>query len=143
MDSLSNFRSFCNNSCYLLEQSTSMDLIFLSKSAWFWRFGIHFDWLLRILIAVPLLVGPILCFLIIRQFSNHWRNSLYFILGSCIIPLSLLLLVLSAFKEVLPHWIMPCIWLGIPAAVLAVVDQRYWNGTLFMEVSFYYFCFLY
>ena len=22
---------------------------------------------------------------------------------------------------------MPCIWLGIPAAVLAVVDQRYWR----------------
>ena len=87
----------------------------------------HFDWLLRILIAVPLLAGPILCFMIIRQFFNHWRNSLYFILGSCIIPLSFLLLVLSAFKEVLPHWIMPCIWLGIPAAVLAVVDQRYWR----------------
>ena len=60
----------------------------------------HFDWLLRILIAVPLLAGPILCFMIIRQFFNHWRNSLYFILGSCIIPLSFLLLVLSAFKEV-------------------------------------------
>ena len=91
----------------------------------------HFDWLLRILIAVPLLAGPFLCFMIIRQFFIRWRNSLYFILGSCIIPLSLLLLVLSAFKEVLPHWIMPCIWLGIPAAVLAVVDQRYWRWNFF------------
>ncbi len=86
----------------------------------------HFDWFLRILIAVPLLAGPVLCLMIIHQFINHWQNPVYVVLGSCIIPLAFLILILSAFKEILPHWIMPCIWLGIPAAVLASANKNYW-----------------
>ena len=37
----------------------------------------HFDWLLRILIAVPLLAGPILCFMIILQFLTMEKLSIF------------------------------------------------------------------
>ena len=66
-------------------------------------------------IAQIVLFGPFLILgipTLIKQFKNYKESKSYLLLGSVV--LVLLLAVLGFYKKILPHWVLPAIWMMLP-----------------------------
>ncbi len=84
-------------------------------------------WGLRVIIAELLLCTPMVLYLMIKGFKkSHRHRGVQFLMAGCL-PLLFMLLGLSFFKEVLPHWLLPSLWLLTPLVVFtADMTSKHW-----------------
>ena len=86
----------------------------------------HLSWGLRTFLAQFILCTPLVVLGLMRACYRSWRNDLaVFIIGTSL-PLALIIFGASFFKEALPHWLLPSIWLMIPLLTLLPRAGRWW-----------------
>ena len=72
----------------------------------------------RIIVAEFLLCTPVVILSLGQILTKHYSKPIVGLLASGSLPLLLLFLITSFFKEVLPHWPLPCIIILSPILVL-------------------------
>ena len=73
---------------------------------------------MRTLAGQLLLLTPVTFFLYVKTFFNVKKSTKDFIVFMSSAPLGVLLFGLSFYKEILPHWVIPALWLAIPSMVI-------------------------
>lgn len=84
---------------------------------------------LQLIVADVLLLSPLMAYLLFRTLANFPRASMAGALLAMALPLLLLILGLAPFKEVLPHWLVPCFWLLLPLLALPDIPRSWQLGT--------------
>lgn len=72
------------------------------------------------LIAQFLLMTPIVMWQYLKSASSIKKSPYHLTLVLGTLPLGVLLIALAFFKEVLPHWIIPALWLSIPITAINI-----------------------
>ncbi|SMF53495.1 ArnT family glycosyltransferase [Pseudobacteriovorax antillogorgiicola] len=86
----------------------------------------HLDWGLRIITAELLLLTPLVLWGLIKGVRLGIGNQGVQLLCAASLPLLALVIAMSFFKEVLPHWPLPSLWLLSPVIVLGNPSAKSW-----------------
>ena len=91
---------------------------------------LNFNWLFgaRLILAQALLCSPIVIYALVIGITRSKSGKDRTIIVSAGLPLWLLLFGLGFFKEVLPHWPIPCFVSLSPLVVLGQLDFTSWKS---------------
>lgn len=84
--------------------------------------------LIQLIVADIVLLSPLMIYLLFRSGAKIWRGPAS-ALAAMGLPLLLLILGLAPFKEVLPHWLVPCFWVLLPVLALPAVSRGWQIAT--------------
>lgn len=96
-----------------------------------------FSLLLKLLIAEIVFLSPLVFLIIIKKFSNKkplWNKAgnLALAMG---MPLLLFIILLSPFKEILPHWVVPSFWVLVPILSTTVISKKGLTLTTYYSIG--------
>ena len=87
---------------------------------------------LQLLVSLIVFFSPYVFFSLL----NSFKSKSYILLGGAL-PLFIIIVILSPFKQILPHWIVPSFWLLIPiAATQSPKWPRLWNANALFALLF-------
>jgi 4-amino-4-deoxy-L-arabinose transferase-like glycosyltransferase len=141
----------------------ALGFILASSPVWLWNFhhdflsfrfqstarfaelSFHLTWGLRILLASMILLTPLGVLGILRRL-RVFPSGVEGLLLTANVPLLALFVGMAFFREVLPHWPLPMLWLLLPLVIILPVS-RWWlrvnlgyslviNGVLIVALGF-------
>ena len=98
----------------------------------------HLIWGLRLSFAELILCTPLVIFALIKAIMNHIKNPVVGFLAAGSLPLLMLFFATSFYKEVLPHWPLPCIIMLSPVLTLykpAIKTWIFWSNIAYSAMT--------